>query len=97
MKKIRLGVNIDHVTTVRNARGEFYPSPLRAALLAQKNGADSVTIHLREDRRHINAQPSVDVRAHAELSDVGLLEVALRSRRRPRGGPSEGQADAHKV
>ena len=54
MKKIRLGVNIDHVATVRNARGEIYPSPLRAALLAQKNGADSVTIHLREDRRHIN-------------------------------------------
>ena len=54
MKKIRLGVNIDHVATVRNARGENYPSPLRAALLAQKKGADSVTIHLREDRRHIN-------------------------------------------
>ena len=53
MKKIRLGVNIDHVATVRNARGENYPSPLRAALLAEKYGADSVTIHLREDRRHI--------------------------------------------
>ena len=53
MSKIRLGVNIDHVATVRNARGEIYPSPLRAALIAQKNGADSVTIHLREDRRHI--------------------------------------------
>ena len=54
MKKIRLGVNIDHVATVRNARGETYPSPLRASLLAEKCGADSVTIHLREDRRHIN-------------------------------------------
>ena len=54
MSKIRLGVNIDHVATVRNARGENYPSPLRAALFAQKSGADSVTIHLREDRRHIN-------------------------------------------
>ena len=54
MKKIRLGVNIDHVATVRNARGESYPSPLRSAILAEKNGADSVTIHLREDRRHIN-------------------------------------------
>ena len=53
MKKIRLGVNIDHVATVRNARGENYPSPLRAAILAEKCGADSVTIHLREDRRHI--------------------------------------------
>ena len=54
MKKIRLGVNIDHVATVRNARGEIYPSPLRAAILAEKCGADSITIHLREDRRHIN-------------------------------------------
>ena len=54
MSRIRLGVNIDHVATVRNARGEIYPSPLRAALLAEKNGADSITIHIREDRRHIN-------------------------------------------
>ena len=53
MRKIRLGVNIDHVATIRNARGEIYPDPLRAALLAQKSGADSITIHLREDRRHI--------------------------------------------
>ena len=53
MIKIRLGVNIDHVATVRNARGEKYPSPLRAAVLSEKYGADSVTIHLREDRRHI--------------------------------------------
>ena len=54
MKIKRLGVNIDHVATVRNARGESYPSPLKAALIAQKSGADSITIHLREDRRHIN-------------------------------------------
>ena len=54
MSNIRLGVNIDHVATVRNARGESYPSPLRAAILAQKCGAHSITIHLREDRRHIN-------------------------------------------
>ena len=54
MSKIRLGVNIDHVATVRNARGVNYPSPLKAALLAQQNKADSITIHLREDRRHIN-------------------------------------------
>ena len=53
MKSPRLGVNIDHVATIRNARGENYPSPLRAALLAQKFGANSITIHLREDRRHI--------------------------------------------
>ena len=53
MIKKRLGVNIDHVATIRNARGEIYPDPLRAALIAQKSGADSVTILLREDRRHI--------------------------------------------
>ena len=53
MKKIKLGVNIDHVATIRNARGENYPEPLRAASIAEKNGADSLTIHLREDRRHI--------------------------------------------
>ena len=52
-KKRRLGVNIDHVATIRNARNEDYPNPLRAALIAQSSGADSVTIHLREDRRHI--------------------------------------------
>ena len=50
----RLGVNIDHVATVRNARGEFHPDPLQAALFAKKKGANSITIHLREDRRHIN-------------------------------------------
>ena len=53
MSRIRLGVNIDHVATVRNARGEKYPSPLKAAILSEKSGADSITIHLREDRRHI--------------------------------------------
>ena len=53
MSVTRLGINIDHVATVRNARGEDYPSPLRAALLVQKYGGNSVTIHLREDRRHI--------------------------------------------
>ena len=53
MIKTRLGVNIDHVATIRNARGESYPDPLRAALVAEKSGADSITIHLREDRRHI--------------------------------------------
>ncbi len=51
--RIRLGVNIDHVATVRNARGGFHPDPIRAALLAEKAGADGITAHLREDRRHI--------------------------------------------
>jgi len=50
---LRLGVNIDHVATVRNARGCAYPDPVRAALLAQEAGADGITAHLREDRRHI--------------------------------------------
>ena len=50
----RLGVNIDHVATVRNARGGYHPDPLISAKTAIKNGADSITIHLREDRRHIN-------------------------------------------
>ena len=53
MRNKRLGVNIDHVATIRNARGDAYPDPLNAALIAQKSGAHSVTIHLREDRRHI--------------------------------------------
>ncbi len=51
--KLRLGVNIDHVATVRNARGATWPDPLRAALLAEAAGADGITAHLREDRRHI--------------------------------------------
>ena len=51
--RLRLGVNIDHVATLRNARGSAYPDPLRAALLAEAAGADGITAHLREDRRHI--------------------------------------------
>ncbi|MBX9869469.1 MAG: pyridoxine 5'-phosphate synthase [Burkholderiaceae bacterium] len=50
---IELGVNIDHVATLRNARGTFYPDPLQAALMAEEAGADCITLHLREDRRHI--------------------------------------------
>ncbi|MET0360145.1 MAG: pyridoxine 5'-phosphate synthase, partial [Sphingobium sp.] len=50
---LRLGVNIDHVATIRNARGGAYPDPIRAALMAQAAGADGITAHLREDRRHI--------------------------------------------
>ena len=74
MKKIRLGINIDHVATVRNARGEIYPSPLRAAKLAEQNGADSVTIHLREDRRHIN---DLDLKLIKSKLNIPLnLEIA---------------------
>ncbi|MCV2869437.1 pyridoxine 5'-phosphate synthase [Defluviimonas sp. WL0002] len=53
MTHLRLGVNIDHVATVRNARGSAYPDPVRAAILAEEAGADGITAHLREDRRHI--------------------------------------------
>ncbi len=87
MKRIRLGVNIDHVATVRNARGESYPSPLKAALLAEKNGADSVTIHLREDRRHINEQDlkkiikNLKIPLNLEIAATKeMLKIALRSR-----------------
>ena len=74
MKKIRLGVNIDHVATVRNARGETYPSPLRAAILGEKSVADSITIHLREDRRHIVDE---DVRLIKSKLKIPLnLEIA---------------------
>ncbi|MBL8630029.1 MAG: pyridoxine 5'-phosphate synthase [Rhodospirillaceae bacterium] len=52
--KLRLGVNVDHVATVRNARGGLHPDPVRAALLAAEAGADGITAHLREDRRHIS-------------------------------------------
>jgi pyridoxine 5-phosphate synthase len=51
---IRLGVNIDHIATIRNARGELFPSVVEAGLIAETNGADLITVHLREDRRHIH-------------------------------------------
>ena len=85
MSKIRLGVNIDHVATVRNARGEDYPSPLRAALLAQKKGADSVTIHLREDRRHINESDLKKIKSKLKIplnleiaATNEMLKIALK-------------------
>ncbi|MGA8032067.1 MAG: pyridoxine 5'-phosphate synthase, partial [Casimicrobiaceae bacterium] len=65
---IGLGVNIDHVATVRQARGSRYPDPLHAALVAEQSGADSITLHLREDRRHIQDQ------------DVQALRAALQTR-----------------
>ncbi len=54
MSRLRLGVNIDHVATIRNARGATYPDPMRAAEMAMAAGADGITAHLREDRRHIS-------------------------------------------
>ena len=65
--KLRLGVNIDHVATVRNARGSAWPDPLRAALLAEAAGADGITAHLREDRRHIR-----DADIEALVAGIGI-------------------------
>jgi pyridoxine 5-phosphate synthase len=69
IKKLRLGVNIDHVATVRNARGSAYPDPVRAALIAQEAGADGITAHLREDRRHIVDQ---DITSIIKAIDIPL-------------------------
>ena len=71
MSRLRLGVNIDHVATVRNARGEGYPDPVRAAEMALAAGADGITAHLREDRRHISD------------ADIDALAVITRRRGRP--------------
>jgi pyridoxine 5-phosphate synthase len=72
---IELGVNIDHVATLRNARGTSYPDPLRAALLAEDAGADAITLHLREDRRHIR---DADVEAiRPQLRTRMNLEAAV--------------------
>lgn len=78
MKKtmtVLLGVNIDHVATVRQARGTFYPSVIEAAALAEKAGADSITVHLREDRRHIQDE---DVRILCASTKTRInLEMAV--------------------
>lgn len=75
--KLRLGVNIDHVATVRNARGGDYPDPLRAAMIAEKAGADGITAHLREDRRHIT---DADIAGLAEVLTIPLnFEMAATS------------------
>ena len=87
MSKTRLGVNIDHVATVRNARGENYPSPLKAAIFAQKNGADSITIHLREDRRHINDKDLKEIKSKLKIplnleiaATKEMLRIALKNK-----------------
>ena len=76
MKK--LGVNIDHIATLRNARGEVHPSPLKAAKLAMKYGADSITIHLREDRRHIK---DLDFKKIKKIKKIPInLELAANNK-----------------
>jgi len=84
-RPLRLGVNVDHVATIRNARGGAHPDPVRAALLAQKAGADGITAHLREDRRHISDQDIVRLRRDVALplnlemaATEEMLEIALR-------------------
>ena len=86
-RHLRLGVNIDHVATVRNARGSGYPDPVRAALLAAEAGADGITAHLREDRRHITdddiARLSAELPVPLNLEMAAteeMLEIALRHR-----------------
>jgi pyridoxine 5-phosphate synthase len=66
-KKLHLGVNIDHVATIRNARGGWHPDPVRAARIAAAAGADGITVHLREDRRHISDDDIVRLKDSSEL------------------------------
>ncbi len=84
MERIRLGVNIDHVATIRNARGGDHPDPARAAKLAEAAGADGITIHLREDRRHIRdadlsaVRKAVDLPINLEMAATDeMLGIAL--------------------
>ena len=87
MKPLRLGVNVDHVATVRNARGGIHPDPVRAALLAAGAGADGITAHLREDRRHISDDDIARLRTqlHVPLNlemaaTAEMLAIALKHR-----------------
>lgn len=84
---LRLGVNIDHVATIRNARGTPWPDPLRAARLAEEAGADGITAHLREDRRHISDADIDALMAHLTLplnfemaATTEMQAIALRHR-----------------
>ena len=86
-KKLRLGVNIDHVATLRNARGSTYPDPTNAAIIAHQAGADGITAHLREDRRHIletdikNISSNVDLPLNLEMAaTVEMRKIALMHR-----------------
>jgi pyridoxine 5-phosphate synthase len=87
MRPLRLGVNIDHVATIRNARGGSHPDPLRAALLAIEAGADGITAHLREDRRHISDADIANLKAritrplNLEMAVTDeMLAIALKHR-----------------
>ncbi|HRP70630.1 MAG TPA: pyridoxine 5'-phosphate synthase, partial [Turneriella sp.] len=78
--QIHLGINIDHVATLRNARGENDPSLVELALLAQNSGADSITIHLREDRRHVRDADIFELKKHLKIPinfEMALSEEIL--------------------
>ena len=84
-KNILLGVNVDHIATLREARGVNYPDPVKIALIAEKNGADSITIHLREDRRHIQDHDVermiavIDSRVNLEMAATNeMIDIACR-------------------
>lgn len=86
-RHLRLGVNIDHVATIRNARGGAHPDPVRAAKLAAQAGADGITAHLREDRRHISDRDierlswEIDLPLNLEMAATPeMLQIALRHR-----------------
>lgn len=86
-EKIRLGLNIDHVATIRNARGGSHPNPVDAAILAQKAKVDGITIHLREDRRHIRDEDLVRLKKEIKLpinlemaATDEMLKIALKTR-----------------
>jgi len=86
---IELGVNIDHVATLRQARGTAYPDPVRAALLAEEAGADAITLHLREDRRHIQDRDVFELReklrTHMNLESALTVEmIRIAAQIRPR-------------
>ncbi len=110
MNRLRLGVNIDHVATIRNARGGGHPDPVRAAIMAAEAGADGITAHLREDRRHITdgdidrLMAEIDLPLNLEMAATDeMLAIALAHRphaaclvpERREERTTEGGLDAH--
>lgn len=110
MNRLRLGVNIDHVATIRNARGGGHPDPVRAAIMAAEAGADGITAHLREDRRHITDRDidrlmaEIDLPLNLEMAATDeMLAIALAHRphaaclvpERREERTTEGGLDAH--
>lgn len=89
MSEVLLGVNIDHIATVRNARGTNYPDPVQAAFVAEQAGAEGITVHLREDRRHITdrdvelLRQTIQTRMNLEMAVTDeMVDIACRIRPR---------------